>query len=419
MIAGVADADPAVAQRQLSRFHEYYAEPLLRHLERRFHLDRSSAEDILQEFLVDKLISPQPEHNLTRQYLDKYADTDKVRFRDYLRRALNNRTIDVLRKQHRRPTQSVEMIEDPHETDPGSKDEFDVDWAHNLLEKALERVRADCQDRGQEDIWDVFEARVITPAARNEPPPPYEALTESLGFATPKQASNRLQTAFRKFRTVLRQLIADYLPHDGADQLPQVEAELTELRALLAERGHGRRALDGAAGGDSISAMDPTPLFAGSDDLWGDQDVRGLWHHFISVPLDRYLSEFDPALARTFDEAKIWNGHPLGTLSEVWMHPAPPVELLQAIKAQAKQQGQSGQRVEIRESDGDGLPPCIHGALYLAAIAAARLRWGSHLTRYDDHECLLRVQQMVSAEWLDPSTRELLTEWKRLLESNT
>ena len=82
---------------------------------------------------------------------------------------------------------------------------------------------------GRQDLWGVFQCRVVGPIMEATPPVDYKQLVERFGFQSPTQASNVLTTAKRMYARALRSAVGQYA--DGHDA---IESEIEELKGILA-----------------------------------------------------------------------------------------------------------------------------------------------------------------------------------------
>ena len=107
----------------LGVFYERYRGGLANFLTARYGLDAQDANDILHDFLCEKLVDA----GLIRSYLDclRQSQSGHRAFRPYLVRALCNFTIDRLRKQ-----KHITMSESPEEDVLGSEyaDLYRLEW---------------------------------------------------------------------------------------------------------------------------------------------------------------------------------------------------------------------------------------------------------------------------------------------------
>ena len=110
-------------------------------------------------------------------------------------------------------------------------DAYEVAWARQTIGETLERMRTECLARGREDVWRVFECRIVQPTLEGSPAVSYESLVKRFGYRSPLQSANVLITAKRMYRRMLRSVVAEYA---GADR---VEEEIADLRRILAKGG--------------------------------------------------------------------------------------------------------------------------------------------------------------------------------------
>lgn len=412
VIAGIVDVEDHVRQAQLGRFIQQYGEPLKAHIVCRSGVDSATAEDLLHDFLIEKLIDSSSGKNLAGQFLEK-KESHGVSFRGYLLRSLNNYLIDKKRVKRHSPVSldherdsplSMEVLE--------ANDRFDVDWAENLLQQAVHAVRKECEDSGQEKIWKVFEMRVLLPAKTGEKPPDYEELITQIGFATAKEASNRLRTSIRKFNRILRELIREYLPETDLDRLNNaVSEELDDLRKVLrSARELTIEKIDSLSENSNSSLANSVSLLcleSSSELLWNNENgMNQLWGHVLSTPLSLLIEEWklNVSLEQTANET-----HSLQTLRELWQHPCPPLELLQALKTSAKR---SAMNIPGQEKTHNNLPYGINVILYTTMIAIAELRLNTRTTSDSNSRIAPRLKAILKTPWLDAMTREILSDWK-------
>jgi DNA-directed RNA polymerase specialized sigma24 family protein len=216
----VAEAgDPAHPQHEeaLSRLLHLYRPALSSHLIRRRRLQPAEADDVLQEFIVRKIL----------QYnLPAHADRARGKFRTLLLTALDNfvRTRCITDDPCAPLSESHDLSDDSLSPD----ESFDVPWARQVLHESMRRMQTECRQTGRLDIWDVFESRVIAPALEGAVPVDYQTLVTRHNFESPMQASNALMTGKRIFERTLRSVISEYAQED------EIEIEIIELRQILA-----------------------------------------------------------------------------------------------------------------------------------------------------------------------------------------
>jgi len=173
------------------------------------------AEDLLQEFVLKKIL---------QEGVLVCADRRKGKFRTFLLTVLDRYLIDQLRPKGLPVNYTeVEAVEDA----PSPCEALNRAWACTVLAQAVERMRAECEASGRADIWGIFECRVLAPALDQADPVSYEQLVERFGFRSPLQAANVLTTAKRMLVRNLRAVVAEYT----RDQ--DVDAEIGEIREIL------------------------------------------------------------------------------------------------------------------------------------------------------------------------------------------
>jgi RNA polymerase sigma-70 factor (ECF subfamily) len=201
--------------------------PALRlHVQRRAGVDGHAAEDLVQSFIADKLLS--------ESFLAG-ADKQRGRFRTYLLTALDRFAISEHRRQSaqkRRPRDGRVVAIDGAVEQPaprrGAADAFDAEWARQIVTQAVSRMREECERRRRDDLWALFELRIMRPAMEGTPAPSYAELAERFSFASPKQACIALRTVQRLFTRALYEVVGEY-----AGSVEMVDAELLDLRRIL------------------------------------------------------------------------------------------------------------------------------------------------------------------------------------------
>ena len=83
---------------------------------------------------------------------------------------------------------------------------------------------------GREQMWGVFEARVLGPTLEQREPISYAELVDRFKLESPAQASNLLVSGKRMFIRALHSVVAEY----GASE-EDVEQEIADLQTILAQ----------------------------------------------------------------------------------------------------------------------------------------------------------------------------------------
>jgi RNA polymerase sigma-70 factor (ECF subfamily) len=177
------------------------------------------ADDLTQRFFETIVLSS--------RLLPK-ADPARGRFRAYLKQAIRNFLVDEFRRDARAhaPIDALDLAAPPDLLDAaaGADEALLREWARSLVTMAVKRVEAECEASGQRQNFDLFRRRYLAD--------PGELLSwrevgKPFGLDE-KTARSRAETAARRFRSALRELIASDL---GTGR--EVDSELRAVIALL------------------------------------------------------------------------------------------------------------------------------------------------------------------------------------------
>ncbi len=212
----------------LAELLKQYLPAMRYHLVAGKRLDAHQADDLLQSFLSDKVL----EEDFIRK-----AEEGKGKFRNFLLVALNRFYISRIRHdraQKRAPRQmsALDDLPEPSSDSPRPDEIFDVAWARQVLDSAIQRMRGECEKSGRPELWALFDQRVLAPALGFCQPTAYEKLVAEYGFASPVQASNAVITAKRMFIRILRLVVGEYARSDE-----QIDEEIRDLQTILS-RAH-------------------------------------------------------------------------------------------------------------------------------------------------------------------------------------
>lgn len=203
-----------------------YRPVLVKHLILRLRIPPDRAEDLVQKFLLEKLL----EQNVLRQ-----ASSGKGRFRSFILKIFSNFAIGQLREQQahkRRPSSpDAERLNDLPDLPSGEaalSDSLDVLWARQVLARTLDRIREECRIKDRQILWQVLEARILDPIFNHAPVMPYDELVAQFGLRSPSEASNLLITAKRMFVRVLQDVVRETVSDDR-----EVNIEIKELHRIL------------------------------------------------------------------------------------------------------------------------------------------------------------------------------------------
>jgi len=182
-------------------------------------------DDLLQGFITDQVLA----HELLRR-----ADETRGRFRSLLLTCLNNFVASRFRAKYRRSEEPLDHDAAVSTGVDGASPAAVVEaaWARALVNEVLKAMRDECTQTRRQDVWAVFEGRVLAEVFEQREPVSYEALRRSLNLKSPMQAANLLVTAKRMYARLLRSAVAEYErnAHD-------IDAEIASLRHILSQSG--------------------------------------------------------------------------------------------------------------------------------------------------------------------------------------
>lgn len=221
VLAAQKDSDSTGARRALAELCRDYWYPLYAFARRRGHSPHD-AQDLTQAFFADLL-----ERNPTS------ADPARGRFRSYLLGALKHFLANEWHRAHAQKRGGGRRIIEWDALDPekryalephaeGNPDAlYDRRWALDLLDRAIGRLRAEFDSKGDGATFDALKA-TLTGAE-----PPREDLARQLGMSEGalKVAIHRLR---QRYRELLRAEIADTV-----DSPADVDGEMRHLVAVL------------------------------------------------------------------------------------------------------------------------------------------------------------------------------------------
>jgi DNA-directed RNA polymerase specialized sigma24 family protein len=393
------DAVAAGDREALNTFVARYLPAFRNYLVRVLRSDRDDVDDLLQQFLQEKLLE---------QHLVAQVNRD-VGFRRFVYRSLKNFVIDHFRREQRRTGGRVSLDEEHHEhlaAEDSDTDAFDIAWADHVLREALQRVRRECLAKDQACIWYIFESRLLRPLRDNATPATYEELQRQYRFDSPVQAANALETAKRKLRLHLHEVIAEYAGRDAAS----IDSELGNLRDILAHAGSRPVAsladlsCDHSASDESFlgSSDAPRRLSAALDlsqfesPLWLPDESAEILRDELRSRIEAACDDSD--FLRAFrEQARIAQMHPT-TLAELFSMDSPPLWLLELVKRWSKSLLRSAQ---------PPIPKEVAYVLHYACICAG-IRAGSRaITRSTDSELLNSLKLLLSYSWIAPELRAL------------
>ncbi len=222
LVGRAAESDELTRRTAMANLLAAYAPALRAFLVETRRIPASLADDLLQDFIVDKLLARKLVH---------HADRGRGKFRNLVLKSLNNFVSTKLKTKYAKRTISADQegvpLPDPGEA--AEADRFDREWAQQVVRDTLMLMEDDCEARGRMDLWAVMRLRVVEPMLHGSEPAAYDTIVRELGLATPRQAINLLATAKRSFLRHLRQAVGQYVRSEA-----EVEQEIADLRELVA-----------------------------------------------------------------------------------------------------------------------------------------------------------------------------------------
>ena len=415
LVSRARSVDADVRRNALDELVRHYRPALEAHLKTACGLDPEEAEEIVQGFLVKKI--------LERELLAA-ADPQKGRLRALMLKALTNYLFDVRSKKKPEKLPLDESWQQPADRAQPA-DVFDVVWARTVLLESLRRMCEECRQRKRTQTWSLFELRVAAPILTGAPPMDYAELVQRFGFASPAQASNALVTAVRQFRRVLHTVVEEYATDE------QIEPELIDLHNILAAVGPlgtisswrpglpcgalsqiapPADAVDSSAVESTrshwSSLFDPEPQ---SDKLWTAAELQVLLDQQLSQPLSEIFSELDEVSRPQLPPVQAANDSsaaPLVTLLDLFTHPAPPLDVLEAVKRWARR---------ATRDDASSLPLKVSSLIYFATIAAGLVQLDKRITKSDNQTLRFGLEHALSEPCKNLTLSTLIDKAKQIV----
>ena len=373
-----------------------YVPALRAHLIMRRRLQPQDAADLVQDFVTNKIL----ERDLVSR-----ADRTRGKFRGFLLTALDRFVVDWIRFNRAKKRAAPDVVAiDGDRCDPAAgetADVFDIAWGQTVLGEALKRMRQSCLEDDSERIWTTFELRVLRPLTTGAQPLDYLELVRKCGFESPRQASNALITARRRFTRCLRQVVAEYTTSDeeiteeigdlqrilSAEEAWKGEVQSPDLAAII-DSSDTESDIEGTLGRDAAGLLTPSPV---PHPDWGSQDLGPILRHLLAAPLLDVLLWLEVP-APTAD----WATRPTGDL---FVDPHPPLELLE----EAKRTGQ-----QWAKEEGGAMPHEVGTTIYFVSIAVALIRLGKRISRSPDATLKSGFEKLAHCSWMEPGLGDLL-----------
>ena len=224
-VALAGGAPNTIKREALELLLRRYVPALRSYLLRKKRIPTQYVDDLVQGFIV---------HKILEKDLIAAATRGRGRFRNFIRTVLDRYVVTEYRqrttaKRNAGRVVSLDDLAQPVDAPVEESDRvFDVEWARTVLTTTLDHMQATCQFHNRQDVWTLFELRLIKPMLHGEPEIPYSTLVQRLGLRSPSQATNLLTTGKRMFIRTLHLVIGEY-----ADSAEQIDQEIHDLFKIL------------------------------------------------------------------------------------------------------------------------------------------------------------------------------------------
>jgi DNA-directed RNA polymerase specialized sigma24 family protein len=380
----------------LEEIVEKYRPMLLNHLVRNRKVPLHDAEDIVQEFLLKKVLSGR---------LLAQSDQHRGRFRSLLLTSLNNFLLS-----HRRSTFTEKRSPDRAASPEQSLDTVsrklgarfhqpDQAWAVDLLLQSLKDMKAECNATGRIDLWIVFEERDLAEMFGAQPQT-YASILKKCGYPTEKAAMNALTTSRRMLRRKVRELLTSRQGPDAnhwenlQDSLSSVGPEFLDRLRMHLWDGDSDTSVKALKGPDRPFQLLGDRL---STDA-GDSDLSIALKRVMENPHIVDMWECPPPLLRAIHRSIQAINSAGITLVEILKIPNPSLSLLKQIKEAAKYQ--------IASQNG-GVPKTVCTVVYYLCIARALELYDQRISTLGDLELHRGLTWILDQHWIGPPFTEI------------
>lgn len=141
------------------------------------------------------------------------------------------------------------------------------------------------------------------------------------------------------------------------------------------------------------------------DGFWQPNELGEVLRHQLAAPLHAGNISGVGSKTSTGPNRQCGSGQ-IRNLGELFLHPQPPLDLLEQAKEFAK--------ANRKHPDGP-LPADVSTVIYFAAIVVALLRCGKRITKLDDRALRDGIAWVVMQPWVDSQIRALFVEAQRVL----
>lgn len=198
--------DPTVRRESLETLLAVYRPLLVQHLAIRRRCEPAEAEDVVQQFICDKIIGGT---------LLGRANRDRGKLRYFLVVALDRFLISRRRSESARVdgpahgTDLSDVVPDESELSIAGGESVDRQWAREVILLALARTETHLRRTGRPEAWSLFHQRVVSPALEGGARASLTKLAALLDVGGERRASNLLVTGRRAFAREIYAVMRD------------------------------------------------------------------------------------------------------------------------------------------------------------------------------------------------------------------
>ena len=209
-----------------------YWKPIYCYLRRKGYKNEA-AKDLTQGFFHEIVLGKE---------LFQKADQSKGRLRTFLLTALDRYVISMNRKetaQKRRPSGGITQLDTDSfpeipavESNRTPEHTFHYTWATNILDRVLDELKEEYCNTGRPMHWALFHDRILKPIFDDTTEPSLSEICQEYGIESKKKAANMVITVKRRFASVLRRVLREFVQSDDG-----VEEEIRGFVEVLSTGG--------------------------------------------------------------------------------------------------------------------------------------------------------------------------------------
>lgn len=410
LICGLQSPKEDVNLEACGRFASVYFDPLVGFLLRskKFFGDHEEAKDLVSDFIFKRLI----EKRIVEGF-DPFYGGQKRKFRHYLCRSL----IWLYQEGQKKRSPDQPLLEDQIiASEPDAYDLNDTVYeyvlAANLLIQSFLAVKADCLNKGQTEMWDVFAIRVIKQALTGKKDK-HADIAKQLGLENAKRSSHLLESGLQKFKSFANRIIRETNP--GVEQRSPEELLKILARPPIPNFDlckHLEKLIEDSAGNDEIF------LFKTGEDLkvaaesWlNDREVEPRdedeqrWSQILNQTVDQYQDFKQDIGGVSLSVSAMLSGSDEALL-DVLFQPTFDINVLREIRVASRNALKSSEK---------SLEISMHRTVYALVHASDIINHGECTSKSGPESLLAIIDSSLSKQWLDEQSRWQLQAAAKLL----